>query len=76
MHDNILAAKWQGDLKKTKHNQKAEWISNIGNEFEGLEEGLKAKYTSIQSEKHSKSTKLENASSWWKTLVLVLKTHF
>ena len=41
--------------EQREHNRKTEWISNMEKELQGLEQRHKAKkYTSIQSEQHSK----------------------
>ena len=58
-----------------KHDENAEWISNITRELEGLKEGPKTNTHRLTQNNTKKNIKLENARPWWNTWVLVQKIH-
>ena len=57
--------------KKTKN----EWISNMTKDLERLEEGSKAEIHIDLLKSTRKNIKLENASPWWNTWILVQEIH-
>ena len=58
-----------------KHNEKAEWISNMTRELEGLEEGSKVEIHIDLLKKTLKNIKLENPWSWLNIWLLVQEIH-
>ena len=51
---------WSQVREQKEHNRKAEWINNMKNKLQRLEEGPAWAYTWNLSEQHSKTTEQEN----------------
>ena len=58
-----------------EHDKKAEWISNMAKELEGLEEGPKAEIHIDTLRMTLENIKSENTSSWWITWILDQEIH-
>ena len=58
---------WTKIWQPREHNKKAEWISNIKKELEGLEEDPKAEIHIDLLKTRLKNIKLENTWLWWNT---------
>ena len=61
--------------KKTKHNERAEWMNNMTREQEGLREGSKTDIHIDLLKTTLKYMQLENTLPWWDTWFLVQKIH-